>query len=90
MNIIADLAPDEISEAAGGNKEFIKNIFEQKIFQRLRGKVYLDRQGLNITLNDEITRLPTLNQFGNVGEVQLKIFIRQFANDVYVIPILIN
>ena len=36
MNIIADLAPDEISEAAGGNKEFIKNIFEQKIFQRLR------------------------------------------------------
>ena len=81
MNILADLAPDEISEAAGGNKEFIKNIFEQKIFQRLRGKVYLDRQGI-INLNDEINRLPSLNA-GNIGDVQLKEFIRQFANDVY-------
>ena len=81
MNILADLAPDEISEAAGGNKEFIKNIFEQKIFQRLREKVNLDRQGL-INLNDEINRLPSLNS-GNTGEVQVKEFIRQFANDVY-------
>jgi len=81
MNILADLAPDEISEAAGGNKEFIKNIFEQKIFQRLRGKVYLDRQGI-INLNDEINTLPSLNA-GNTGEVQVKEFIRQFANDVY-------
>ena len=82
MNILADMSPGEISPAAGGNRKFIKNIFDEKIFPQLRGKVFLDRQGI-INLNDEIKNLPALNQLGNTGEVQVKEFIRQFANDVF-------